>query len=60
MVSTCPTGGVDTVACGPPQRTLLAFGGPHATVSTPPVGQVLTHTAAISRKPTAPAAVGPP
>lgn len=27
-VSTCPTGGVDTVACGPPQRTLLAFGGP--------------------------------
>ncbi|WP_145013615.1 hypothetical protein [Mycobacterium marseillense] len=27
-VSTCPTGGVDTVACGAPQRTLLAFGGP--------------------------------
>lgn len=27
-VSICPTGGVDTVACGPPQRTLLAFGGP--------------------------------
>ena len=27
-VSTCPGGGVDTVACGPPQRTLLAFGGP--------------------------------
>lgn len=27
-VSACPTGGVDTVACGPPQRTLLAFGGP--------------------------------
>lgn len=27
-VSTCPGTGVDTVACGPPQRTLLAFGGP--------------------------------
>ncbi len=27
-VSTCPGGGVDTVACGTPQRTLLAFGGP--------------------------------
>nr|WP_128618888.1 hypothetical protein [Mycobacterium lepraemurium] len=27
-VSTCSTGGVDTVACGPPQRTRLAFGGP--------------------------------
>lgn len=27
-VSTCPAAGVDTVACGPPQRTLLAFGGP--------------------------------
>jgi hypothetical protein len=27
-VSTCPTTGVDTVACGAPQRTLLALGGP--------------------------------
>ncbi|HWS92553.1 MAG TPA: hypothetical protein VN255_10575 [Mycobacterium sp.] len=27
-VSTCPGTGVDTVACGPPQRTLLAFGSP--------------------------------
>ncbi|MGB8387182.1 hypothetical protein [Mycobacterium sp.] len=27
-VSTCPGMGVDTVACGLPQRTLLAFGGP--------------------------------
>ncbi len=27
-VSTCPGVSVDTVACGPPQRTLLAFGGP--------------------------------
>src|SRR5271157_2048190 len=27
-VSTCPGMGVDTVACGTPQRTLLAFGGP--------------------------------
>jgi hypothetical protein len=27
-VSTCGPTGVDTVACGPPQRTLLAFGGP--------------------------------
>ena len=27
-VSTCPGTGVDTVACGSPQRTLLAFGGP--------------------------------
>jgi hypothetical protein len=27
-VSTCPRTGVDTMACGPPQRTLLAFGGP--------------------------------
>ena len=27
-VSTCPGTGVDTVACGAPQRTLLAFGGP--------------------------------
>ena len=27
-VSTCPATGVDTVACGAPQRTLLAFGGP--------------------------------
>jgi uncharacterized membrane protein len=27
-VSTCPGMGVDTVACGPPERTLLAFGGP--------------------------------
>jgi hypothetical protein len=28
-VSTCSrTGGVDTAACGPPQRTMLAFGGP--------------------------------
>lgn len=27
-VSTCPGGSVDTVACGAPQRTLLAFGGP--------------------------------
>jgi hypothetical protein len=27
-VSTCPGTGVDTVACGAPQRTLLALGGP--------------------------------
>lgn len=27
-VSTCPGTGVDTAACGPPQRTLLALGGP--------------------------------
>jgi hypothetical protein len=27
-VSTCPGTGVDTVACGAPQRTVLAFGGP--------------------------------
>lgn len=27
-VSTCPATVVDTVACGAPQRTLLAFGGP--------------------------------
>ncbi|OBH51591.1 hypothetical protein [Mycobacterium sp. E2479] len=27
-VSTCPGVGTDTVACGAPQRTLLAFGGP--------------------------------
>ena len=28
-VSTCPgIGGVDTAACGTPQRTMLAFGGP--------------------------------
>lgn len=27
-VSTCPGVNVDTAACGPPQRTLLAFGGP--------------------------------
>ena len=27
-VSTCPRTGVDTVACGAPQRTLLAIGGP--------------------------------
>jgi hypothetical protein len=27
-VSTCPGPGIDTVACGVPQRTLLAFGGP--------------------------------
>jgi hypothetical protein len=27
-VSTCPGTGVDTVACGAPQRTLLAFAGP--------------------------------
>jgi len=27
-VSTCPGTGVDTVACGLPQRTLLALGGP--------------------------------
>lgn len=27
-VSTCPGVGVDTVACGPPERTLLAVGGP--------------------------------
>jgi hypothetical protein len=27
-VSTCGGMSVDTVACGPPQRTLLAFGGP--------------------------------
>ncbi|BDB40839.1 MULTISPECIES: hypothetical protein [Mycobacterium] len=27
-VSTCGGGSVDTVACGPPERTMLAFGGP--------------------------------
>jgi hypothetical protein len=27
-VSTCPKTGLDTVACGAPQRILLAFGGP--------------------------------
>jgi uncharacterized membrane protein len=27
-VSTCPGTGVDTVACGTPQRTMLALGGP--------------------------------
>jgi hypothetical protein len=27
-ISTCPGPGVDTVACGPPQRALLACGGP--------------------------------
>ncbi len=27
-VSTCPGTNVDTVACGAPQRTLLAFGSP--------------------------------
>lgn len=27
-VSTCPGMTVDTAACGPPQRTSLAFGGP--------------------------------
>lgn len=27
-VSTCPATNVDTVACGAPQRTLLAFGSP--------------------------------
>ena len=27
-VSTCPGTGVDTVACGAPQRMMLAFGGP--------------------------------
>lgn len=27
-VSTCPGTSVDTVACGAPQRTLLAFGSP--------------------------------
>jgi uncharacterized membrane protein len=27
-VSTCPGTGVDTVACGAPQRTVLAIGGP--------------------------------
>ncbi|HTQ20373.1 hypothetical protein [Mycobacterium sp.] len=27
-VSTCGGGSVDTVACGPPQRTLLGLGGP--------------------------------
>lgn len=27
-VSTCGGANVDTVECGPPQRTLLAFGGP--------------------------------
>lgn len=27
-VSTCPGTGVDTAACGAPQRTLLAIGGP--------------------------------
>jgi hypothetical protein len=27
-VSSCAGASVDTAACGPPQRTLLAFGGP--------------------------------
>jgi hypothetical protein len=27
-VSTCPGTGVDTAACGPPQRIMLALGGP--------------------------------
>ena len=27
-VSTCAGASVDTVVCGPPQRALLAFGGP--------------------------------
>lgn len=27
-VSTCPGTGADTVACGAPQRTMLAFGSP--------------------------------
>ena len=27
-VSTCGGGSIDTVACGPPERTMLAFGGP--------------------------------
>lgn len=27
-VSTCPAASVDTVACGPPERMLLASGGP--------------------------------
>lgn len=27
-VSTCGIGSIDTVACGPPERTTLAFGGP--------------------------------
>lgn len=27
-VSTCPGTGVDTVACGAPERTMLALGGP--------------------------------
>ncbi len=27
-VSTCPGTGMDTAACGAPQRTVLAFGGP--------------------------------
>lgn len=27
-VSTCAGTSVDTVACGPPERTMLAFGGP--------------------------------
>jgi len=27
-VSTCPGPGIDTAACGAPQRLLLAFGGP--------------------------------
>jgi hypothetical protein len=27
-VSTCPGTGVDTAACGTPQRTMLALGGP--------------------------------
>jgi hypothetical protein len=27
-VSTCGGASVDTAACGPPQRTMLAFGGP--------------------------------
>ena len=33
-VSTCPGTGVDTVACGPPQRTLLALGGPGILLAT--------------------------
>lgn len=27
-VSTCGAGSADTVACGPPERTMLALGGP--------------------------------
>ncbi|BBZ45600.1 hypothetical protein MPRM_28810 [Mycobacterium parmense] len=27
-VSTCPVTGTDTAACGTPQRTILALGGP--------------------------------